>query len=128
MPKLDKEELKELWLLLLLLLEDPQSLDDQQIERLVAAREEVGLRISGLYRRFPGNLYAVQRYRRRKTELAEKPTQELEQMLQEIWKRRGSFLRTTPDEEVSDSFFESPPIDSDESIIEELLEERHVTA
>ncbi|MEK7194274.1 MAG: hypothetical protein AAB660_01110 [Patescibacteria group bacterium] len=42
----------------------------------------------------------------------------------EINGRRAQTLADDLDDDLSDSFFEAPPIDSDEHIIHELLEEK----
>ena len=118
--KLSPTRLKELWLLLL---EDPMSLTDEQIEEFIAADDE----IQPVRRRlvtFPDAYTTVRRYRRRKAELAQLSTEVLRQLNGNYWRDRDSVLAEDFADDLPDSFFEASRIDSDEHIIQELLKER----
>jgi hypothetical protein len=123
--KTDKKKLrlKDLWMLLL---EDPTTLDDNQITSLIEAKEELRELINRVWRGALNNLERVQNYRSRKKELSGLPTEKLMVMKQEITKGRGAYLASRDEEDIGDSFFEVPAIDSDERIIAEILKERKI--
>lgn len=123
--KTDKKrlQLKDLWMLLF---EDPMTLDDNQITSLIEAREELKEAINRVLRKFPHNLETVQNYRARKKELSGLPTEKLIAMKLEITRGRVAYLASRDEEDIGDSFFEAPPIDSDERIITDILKERSV--
>ena len=113
--------LKELWGLLF---EWPSSLTDEQIDAVLDAREELKEKI---YIVWSGRLYCIEcekTHRLRKKELGGKTTEELLALRQRIWDERADILRTKPDEEIGDFFFEPSPTGSDEKILGELLRER----
>ncbi len=116
----EKAKLKELWILLF---EEPQSLSNEQITRLLEAEKELQDVVYYVYHRFPEMMKEVQRYWARKNELSQLPIEELQEKMQKISNRRASILKSVPDEELSDSFFESSLLDSDENILYELLKE-----
>jgi hypothetical protein len=66
----------------------------------------------------------VLRARARRAELDKLPTEELERGMKGINYDRQAFLASHDDDDLEDSAFEAPPIDSDEHIVYELLEER----
>lgn len=117
----DKSNLKELWMLLF---ENPRSLDDEQITCLLEAEKELGHVLDHVYHWFPEEFRRLQRYHRKKNELSQLSMEELMERSQGITKQRTSILRSVPDEELSDSFFEAPSLDSDEHILYEILRER----
>ncbi|MBI1984884.1 MAG: hypothetical protein HYS60_02105 [Candidatus Wildermuthbacteria bacterium] len=114
-------DLQELWMLLF---QSPGDLDDVQIKRLLGAKEVLYDFLVRRHQQFPGYLVMIQRYRARKRELGELPTERLQELQEEIRKQRKSFYSSKNEEDIGDSFFESPPIDSDEHILYELLRER----
>jgi len=117
----ERSRLKELWMLLF---EKPESLHDEQITSLLEVEEQLRDAIYYVYHWFPQEFRKVQRYRTKKNELSQLSTEELIQKRQVILNRRASVFKRVPEEEISDSFFESPSIDSDEHILYELLKER----
>lgn len=109
----------------LLLLEDPNSWSDEQVAGLLANSYEIKSTLYGLWRSFPGSAERVQRYRARKKELLALPNEELLARSRAISEDRAAAMAADPDDtELPDSFFESPPIDSDQYIIGEILEEQ----
>ena len=117
----ERNRLKELWMLLF---ESPENLTDEQIVCLLEAEKQLRDVIYRVYYWFPDEVRRVQKYRTKKNELSQLPTEELMKKRQRIINQRSSVLRSVPDEELSDSFFESPSIDSDEHILFEILTER----
>jgi len=111
---------------IMLLLTDSDSWSDEQITALLANQEEIGHTLYRLYRSFPHHVEQVQRYRAKKKELSVLPTEELLKREQAISKRRAAIIEEDYADELPDSFYESPPIDSDEHIIYEILKERKV--
>ncbi len=110
----------------LLVTENKHSLTDEQIEELLAAKKEL-LRLTELAKnRLYEDLEELQRYRARKKELQQLPTEELQNRYKEINSARSALAADTYDE-LGDSFFESPHIDSDEHILFEILEEQKKT-
>ena len=118
---LTEKRIGDLWMLLL---RDPRSLSDQEIEDLLARKKELEDILFSVKYAFPYQIKSVRGYRKRKRELAGKSTEELQKMYREILDERGRIMRETPDEELPDRFFEPAPIDSDSYIIPELLKER----
>jgi len=119
----ERNMLKELWMLLF---EDPENLNDEQIVCLLEAEKQLRDVICRVYYWFPDETRRVQRYRTKKNELSQLATEELMEKRQGIINQRSSVLSSVPDEELSDSFFEAPSIDSDENILFEILTERGV--
>ena len=68
------------------------------------------------------------RYRSRQKELEKLSTEELEKMRRVHMAQRSSAMIADEYDELPDSFFEAPPIDSDEHIVYQLLEEREKTS
>lgn len=116
-----RKKLRELWVLLF---DDPQTLTDEQILQLLEAGDELRTLAWRAFQSFPESVKSIQRYREKKKALSGLSNEELREKMQTIMDHRVSVLRSVPDEEISDEFFESPPLHSDEHIIYELIKER----
>lgn len=125
----DRGNLRELWGLLF---DDPQKLNKGQLTRLLAAQQELEELLRSRSRAFPGFFSSVLQYHQRKEELGQLTTEELEKMLQAIRRTQQAFYASRvgegTEDDIGDSFFESPPVDSDEHILSELLRERKAPA
>lgn len=66
-------------------------------------------------------LEKIQNYRTRKNKLSKLSTEKLKEMRREMSLGRMKF-----GEDIGDTFFEAPAIDSDERIVSEILKERNV--
>ena len=119
--KLEPEKFKELWLLLR---EDPLSLDDDQIREIIAGGEELSRRLWNIYMGLPRRYEAVLQSRSRRLELEQLSTEKLKARQKEINCHRSAEQEADWSDDLPDSFFEAPPIDSDEHIVDEILEER----
>ncbi|HDZ54596.1 MAG TPA: hypothetical protein ENI19_01140 [Candidatus Nealsonbacteria bacterium] len=118
-----KTRLKELWMLLF---GNPINLTDPEIERLLESEKELRTILHFTYSGFPHQIERVKKHHAKKKELSELPTEKLVEMKCAIEENRLAVLRSTNEEELSDSFFEAPPIDSNEHILNEILKERGV--
>jgi len=116
-----RKKLEKLWLSLL---QDPQNLSNKQIEDLFRARKKLGNILFQLCGNFPQKMEEVKNYRIRKKELSQLPTKGLWEMNKRIQESRNRIMNSTPKEKIPDSFFETPPLDYDETILAELLRER----
>ncbi len=125
MSQQETAEGKKLREQILLLLGDPKLLSDEQIAALLANSEALNKALYHLRHSFPFPVEQVRRYRAKKKELSVLPTQQLRAMQERIIARRITALKDDPrDEDLPDSFFEPPQIDSDESILFEIIQER----
>lgn len=115
--------IQKLWLLLL---EDFRNLTDEQVDELLVEKKALGERLSWLWNHFPYSLEDVRSYRARKKELDKLSTEQLREIQRRIGESRAAVLRSygDNDDDLSDSFFEAPPINSDEHVTYELLKER----
>lgn len=112
-----------------LLLQKPELLSDEQIANLLKRSEEIQKELYNLWHYFPELLERQQRYRDRKKELAQLTTEKLISMRDGIISIRMRAMADDPDDtNLPDSFFEVPSIDSTQSIVDELLEERQKVA
>ena len=109
-----------------LLLGDRMAISEEDIDRLLAQEEELGRELYQLWRSFPWAIKEVKRYRARKAELSTTDTEMLQAQLRHLGARRSRAMDEDVNDELPDSFFESPPMDSDEHIIPEILRERGV--
>jgi hypothetical protein len=119
-----EDQLERLWPLLL---KDPLSLTEEEINEILKIKEFIGFHLRSISSRFPSDWQMALRHHQRKEELSKLPTEELQKIEKNIRERRVAVLGSLSDreeEEIGDSFFESPPIDSDEHIVYELLKER----
>lgn len=107
-----------------LLLKPREELTDEEITILLTNAPELKDRIFQLWHSFPHAIEEVRRYRTRRSELEKLTTAELKEMSQEINQRRAAYLSAHDEEDIEDSFFESPPLDSKEHIIYEILRGR----
>ncbi len=116
----------ELWKTLL---QNPKDLNDSVIETLLQEENAKWIKekISFLYYSFPNYLKRIQSYRAKKQEMKKLSNEELLAIRAKIADRRAHILRTVPDEDLGDSFFELPSMDSDENIVYEILEERGIS-
>lgn len=64
------------------------------------------------------------RYRARRAELDKLTTEDLQRRMSGIRGERNAFFASHDDDDIGDSAFEAPPIDSEAHIVAELLEER----
>jgi AAA+ superfamily predicted ATPase len=111
--------------LLLLLLHNPRSWSDQDIETLLAHSQEIKDIVSYLWKFFPDSVERVQRYRAHQKELSGLSTEELVRKRNVINARRAAAMADDPDDmKLSDSFFEVTSIYSDKHIIDKILQER----
>jgi hypothetical protein len=81
---------------------------------------------------FPSSWKRALRHHKRKEELSKLSTEELKAMDRKISGDREAFFRSVnareeAGEDVGDSAFEGPPVDSDEHIVYELLKERETS-
>ncbi len=106
-----------------LLLED-RELTDEELKKIIAHKGEISRYLDGLSRFATSGAERETRYRARKIELGKLDTKELRRRSDEMGRSRGQAMRDDTYDELPDEFFESPPKDSDEHIVYELLEER----
>ena len=118
-----KEEMEKVRQLALLCLET-RELMDEEIDQIIRQKEEICRYLDGCNRFASSGAEKVRRYRRRKLQLDKLSTEELKEQMREMNRGRGEIFAADENDELDDSFFEAPPIDSDEHIIYELLEER----
>lgn len=119
--EISEEKLKNL---LCLLLSDWQKLSDNQIQNLLKEEKQINSRLHSLYRSFPSELERILRYRQKKAELDKFSTKELLTKQKEMNETRARIMKNDLDDSLEDSFYEPAPLDSEENIIYELLEER----
>jgi len=131
LEKTTKEEkearLEKLWALLL---KDPTKLSREEINSLLEAKDELHDLLGYKYQAFPDNLGRVLRYHKRKEELSKLSTEELKKIDENIRLDRAAAFASISDgeeEEIGDSNFAEPPIDSTEHIVYELLKERETS-
>ena len=136
MEKLNKEEsvsneeeaqIEKLWVLLF---RDPTKLSKEEINSLLEAKEELHDLLQYKLLAFPDNLRIAERYHKRKEELSKLSTEELKEIDKNIRLDRAAALGSLSDreeEEIGDSNFSEPPIDSTEHIVHELLRERETS-
>lgn len=121
-----KAQLGELWALLI---KDPLTLSDEDLNGLLRSSEELEERLRSLTTAFPENIKIVLRHNNKKRELSKLSTEELEKMNREFGRANAAFFRVIDareeaGEEIGDSAFAPPPIDSEAHIVYELLQER----
>ena len=108
----------------LLATDDLNTLTDEHIHELLESKEELRKMTKRAVGRLHEGLEELQRYRARKKELQLLPAEELQTMYRGICSRRGAAIEADVADELPDSFFEPPPIDSDQYILSEMLGER----
>ncbi|MFH0712588.1 MAG: hypothetical protein V2A55_01925 [Candidatus Jorgensenbacteria bacterium] len=113
-----QEEIERRWSLLI-----KRYPTDEEIAELLAHSDEIGSHLHSVWSGFPHRWEAVQRYRARKKELDKVSTEELQAMMERFRASRAQAVADDLDDDLDDSFFEAPPIDSDEHIVYELLGE-----
>jgi len=118
-----QEEFERRWLLLI-----KRNPTDEEIAEVLAYSEEIGSSLHSVWSSFPHRWEAVQRYRARKAELSVRPTEELRGIMERFRASRARAIADDWADDLDDSFFEAPPIDSDEHIVYELLKEREKAA
>lgn len=64
------------------------------------------------------------RRRKRHVDLSVLPTEEIQRRLSEYHEDRQAAITADVNDEAGDSLYEAPPVDSDESILSDLLQER----
>ena len=109
-----------------LLLRDPMDLSGAELSQLLTETDGLADEIHRLWRAFPSRWQEVVRYRARKAELASLSDEQLVAMRQGIRDDRSQVEADDTDDELPDSFFEPPLLDSDEHIVNELLKERGI--
>jgi len=109
-----------------LLLRDPMDLSGAELSQLLTEPVDLADEIHRLWRAFPSRWQEVVRHRARKAELLRLSDDELREGLWRIQTERSRVAADDTNDELPDSFFEPPPLDSDEHIIGELLRERGV--
>jgi len=109
-----------------LLLGDRMTISDEDLDRLLDQEEELNRELYQLWRSFPRALKEVKRYRTRKAELSTTDTKMLQARLRHISDARSRAIAEDTNDELDDSFFGLPPLDSDEHIIPEILRERGI--
>lgn len=118
-----KRQLSELWSLLIT--EDQHALSKRQVEDLLAAKHEFLHLMKLAESRLREGLEELQRYRVRKAEIEQLPPEQLDEMIEEMYKRvcaGRSQLPVATAEEGSSSLFEPVALDSDDHILYELLQ------
>ncbi|OGG36814.1 hypothetical protein A2110_01265 [Candidatus Jorgensenbacteria bacterium GWA1_54_12] len=115
-------ELRELWPMLLV---GPENLTDKEIARLLENEDMLKDCAYRAWCNFPHGVNAVKRYRARMKELSALSTEKLQAMRESIARERSRTLAADVNDELDDSFYASPPLDSDEHIIYELLKARN---
>ncbi len=96
---LSKEQLAEMWGLLLILHRNSSSLTDEQIQQLLNVQEELKPLVYEVWRGFPYKLEQVQRYRAKKEKLNQLSAEELQRMQQKIRDKRAFALASDPNDE-----------------------------
>ncbi len=128
LEKAEKEaQLEKLWLLLL---KDPTKISKEEIDSLLKEKEKIHDLLGYKYQAFPDNLGRVLQYHKRKEELSKLSTEELKKIDTDIRLDRTAAFESLSDEEeeeIGDSNFAEPPIDSTEHIVFELLKEREAS-
>lgn len=125
--EVNSERLKELWSLLLLLVDDPRTLTDAQLEKLNQGADRLdGYATALAHSSIRSRIDELRRYRVRKAHLAAMSTEELQRMQDGIRRDRAAVMAEEVDDDLPDSFFEAPALDSDRHIVDELLDERKV--
>jgi hypothetical protein len=122
----EEDQLEKLWPFLL---KNPLSLTEEQLNEILKIKDLLKDCLSSISSRFPFNWESALRHHKRKEELSKLPTEELQKIEKNIRERRAAVLGSINDreeEEIGDSFFALPLIDSDEHIVYELLRERGV--
>ena len=120
----EQERIRQLALLCL----ETRELTDEELDQVIASSKDIWIYLSYRQNFVYTGAERVKRYRLRRAELNKLPTQKLEQMGDEINQERSAILAADFDDDLPDSFFEAPPINSDEHIVHELLEERRKRA
>ena len=118
-----EERQAEIKRLALLCLED-RDLTDEELDQIIEAEKETSSFLLRCFRFAQTGVAQEKRYRTRWKELDELSTEELKDRAGAIASRRANILEADTHDDLDDSLFESPPIDSDEYIICELLKER----
>ncbi len=119
------EEFRELWLLLL---EEPEDLTDEQIDRLIESSEALrDYLYLQFFHRLPGHYEIIRLARRKRRNFSRLPTKRLEEKYQEalgqmeVRTRRGSIL-----EGIGRLSLDSLPANSDICVLREILEKRRI--
>jgi hypothetical protein len=104
-------------------------LTEEEINDILGAKELLGNHLRSILGGFPSSWERALRHYKRKEKLSKLSIEELKVMDQKISEDREAFFRSVDareeaGEDVGDSAFEGPPIDSDEHIVYELLKER----
>ena len=112
-----------------LLPKDPVTLSKDEINRLLKAKEDLKSRLHGISVGFPGDIERALRHHEKKEQLSKLSTEELRKIEQRNREAHAAFSRSIiareeSGEEIGDSAFEAPSIDSEEHIVFELLKER----
>src|SRR3989344_938572 len=115
-------QLHELWNLLAA--NDQNTLTDTHIHALLESRQTLLLMTEVAKSRLNKELEQLQKYRAGKKDLQALPIEELQRMHQEVCLCRAVAIEADVADELPDSFFEPPPIDSDQYILSEMLGER----
>lgn len=116
----DRERIRQLALLCL----ETRELTDEELNQVVASGNKIGEYFDRLSRFVEYGARREKRYRLRRTELEKLSTEELQQMNDLINHEWGCMLADDVNDELPDSCFEAPAIDSDGHIVRELLEKR----
>jgi hypothetical protein len=129
---LDKEKKAQLERLWPFLLVEPLRLTEEEIKDILGAKELLENHLRSISGGFPSSWERALRHHKKKEELSKLSTEELKAMDREINKDREAFFRSVDareeaGEDVGDSAFEGPPVDSDEHIVYELLKERETS-
>jgi len=116
----DQREIRRLALLCM----ETRDLTDEEIEQIIDKGDDIGR-----YFYYRGNFAGegvkqLKRYRARRVELDKLSTEELDRMMGVISQRISAVVEADYADELPDSFYEAPPIDSDSHILCEILVER----
>lgn len=119
-----EEEQEKLHQLALLCLEKHEKLTDEELESIANVGGDLRDFFDRCQRFALCGARQLQRYRLRRRQLEQLSTEELELESRKMHEERNRFLARVDEDELPDSFFGAPPIDSDENILYELLRER----
>jgi hypothetical protein len=97
-------------------------LTDEELNTLVKVSGELGQLFRGMVMYVEEGIPREARYRKRREELEKLETNDLKLLAERITAKRVSLLNST--DHIDDSFFEAPPLDSDEYVIGVILEKR----
>ncbi len=114
-------------LAVLLVTKKPGEMSEEELRQIMDAGDQLGAYLDNRVGRWFVVVRAQLNYRARKAELNKLSTEKLQRIWDDICRDRAAIIRADWDDDLPDSFYEAPPLDSDHHIIPEILEERRKT-